>query len=59
MAHSYLLGGAIAGLRVRIGAPGSLHPSPAVVDAADQIAAQTGGGVEVCTDPRRRARGPT
>ena len=43
MAHSYLLGGATAGLRVRIGAPESLHPSPAVLDAAQQIAARTGG----------------
>lgn len=51
MAHSYLLGGATAGLRVRIGAPESLHPSRSVLDAAQQIAAQTGGGAEVCTDP--------
>jgi ornithine carbamoyltransferase len=51
MSHSYLLGGATAGLRVRIGAPASLHPSPAVVAAAKQITGQTGGGVEVVTDP--------
>jgi ornithine carbamoyltransferase len=57
MAHSYLLGGATAGLHVRIGAPGSLHPSPAVVAAAEQIAAQTGGGVEVEADPRLACAG--
>ena len=57
MAHSYLLGGATAGLHVRIGAPGSLHPSPAVVAAAEQIAAQTGGGVEVEADPRSACEG--
>jgi ornithine carbamoyltransferase len=57
MAHSYLLGGATAGLHVRIGAPGSLHPSPAVVAAAEQIAAQTGGGVEVEADPRSACAG--
>jgi ornithine carbamoyltransferase len=51
MAHSYLLGGATAGLRVCISAPEALHPSPAVLEAAQQIAAQTGGGAEVCTDP--------
>jgi ornithine carbamoyltransferase len=51
MAHSYLLGGATAGLRVCIGAPESLHPRRSVLDAAQQIAAQTGGGAEVCTDP--------
>jgi ornithine carbamoyltransferase len=51
MAHSYLLGGATAGLRVCIGAPESLHPAPSVLDAARRIAAQTGGGADVCTDP--------
>jgi len=57
MAHSYLLGGATAGLHVRIGAPESLHPSPAVVAAAERIAAQTGGGVEVEADPRSACEG--
>ena len=57
MAHSYLLGGATAGLNVRIGTPGSLHPSPAVVAAAEQIAARTGGGVEVEADPRSACEG--
>ena len=57
MAHSYLLGGATAGLHVRIGAPGSLHPNPGVVAAAEQIAAQTGGGIEVEADPRSACEG--
>jgi ornithine carbamoyltransferase len=57
MAHSYLLGGATAGLHVRIGAPESLSPGPAVLAAARQIAAQTGGGVEVTTDPVAACRG--
>ncbi len=57
MAHSYLLGGTTAGLHVRIGAPGSLHPSSAVVAAAQQIAAQTGGGAEVCTDAAAACQG--
>jgi ornithine carbamoyltransferase len=57
MAHSYLLGGATAGLHVRIGTPGALHPSPAVVAAAGQIAAQTGGGVEVVADPMAACQG--
>jgi ornithine carbamoyltransferase len=51
MSHSYLLGGATAGMRVRIGAPESLHPEHSVLAAAWQIADQTGGGAEVCTDP--------
>jgi ornithine carbamoyltransferase len=57
MSHSYLLGGATAGLRVRIGAPGSFHPSPAVVAAAEQIAVQTGGAVEVEADPGSACKG--
>jgi ornithine carbamoyltransferase len=57
MAHSYLLGGATAGLRVCIGAPESLHPDRPVLDAAQQIAAQTGGGAEVCTDPAAACQG--
>jgi len=57
MSHSYLLGGATAGMRVCIGAPESLHPQRSVLAAADQIAAQTGGGAEVCTDPAAACEG--
>ncbi len=45
MAQSYLLGGAVAGLRVRIGAPAAYHPSPEVVARAAAIAARTGGEI--------------
>ena len=51
MSQSYLLGGATAGMRVYIGAPESLHPHRSVLAEARRIAAQTGGGAEVCTDP--------
>jgi ornithine carbamoyltransferase len=47
MAHSYLLGGATAGMDVRIGAPGGYQPDPAVVARAAEIAATTGGSVAV------------
>ncbi len=47
MAHSYLLGGATAGMRVRIAAPPEYRPDPAVVADARAIAARTGGAVEV------------
>ena len=57
MSQSYLLGGATAGLRVCIGAPESLRPSRSVLDAAHQIAARTGGGAEVCTDPAAACQG--
>ncbi len=57
MAHSYLLGGATAGMRVCIGAPESLHPDPAVLAAARQIAAQTGGAADVRSDPESACEG--
>ena len=51
MSQSYLLGGATAGMRVRVGTPETLGPDPAVVAAAARIAGPTGGGVEICADP--------
>jgi ornithine carbamoyltransferase len=52
MAHSYLLGGALAGMRVRVGAPEGYEPDPAIFARAEQIAAETGGSVEYLVDPR-------
>jgi ornithine carbamoyltransferase len=57
MSHSYLLGGTTAGMRVRIGAPKAYSPDPAVTAAAERIAAQTGGGVELYTDPSAACAG--
>jgi ornithine carbamoyltransferase len=57
MSHSYLLGGATAGMRVRIGAPPSLHPEHAVLAAARRIADETGGGAEIYTDPSAACEG--
>lgn len=54
MANSYLIGGATAGLHVRIGAPAAYHPDPAMVARAAAIAAETGGSVLV-TDSAREA----
>ncbi|MDP9428604.1 MAG: ornithine carbamoyltransferase [Actinomycetota bacterium] len=45
MAHSYLLGGATAGMHVRIGSPASFQPSKEVLERAEEIAAATGGSV--------------
>lgn len=47
MAHSYLLGGATAGLHVRIGTPVGFEPDAAVVAKAQEIAHVTGGSVTV------------
>ncbi|MEV2278831.1 ornithine carbamoyltransferase [Nocardiopsis sp. NPDC049922] len=57
MAHSYLLGGATAGLHVRVGAPEGFHPDADVLARAAEIAATTGGSVTVTTDPREAADG--
>ncbi|QKW35895.1 ornithine carbamoyltransferase [Actinomadura sp. NAK00032] len=57
MAHSYLLGCATAGMHVRVGAPASLPPHPAVVARATEIAAATGGSVTVTDDAAQAAAG--
>ncbi len=57
MAHSYLLGGATAGLRVRICAPESYWPDSGVLTAAAAIAERTGGSVEVSADPAQACKG--
>jgi ornithine carbamoyltransferase len=57
MAHSYLLGGAIAGLHVRIAAPEPYWPLPAVFDDARSAAARTGGSVHVSSDPMTACAG--
>ncbi len=57
MAHSYLLGGAAAGLHVRIGTPASHQPDDAVIEAARGIAAGTGGSVVVTDRPDEAADG--
>ncbi len=51
MAASYLIGGALAGLDVRIGCPESHSPRPDVVARAAEIAEASGGSVLVTTDP--------
>jgi ornithine carbamoyltransferase len=51
MANSYLLAGATAGLHVRVAGPPGHDPSPAVVGRAGEIAAWTGGSVQVVRDP--------
>jgi ornithine carbamoyltransferase len=51
MAHSLLLGGATAGLHVRIAAPDGFEPLPDVMLAAKYRAAETGGSATVLSDP--------
>jgi ornithine carbamoyltransferase len=57
MAHSYLLGGATAGMHVRIGSPEQFQPAPDVLKRAAEIAAETGGSVLWTADPEAAADG--
>ena len=57
MAHSYLLGGATAGMHVRVAAPRGYQPDQEVVAKAQQIAAQTGGSAAVFDDQALAAKG--
>jgi len=57
MAHSYLLAGATAGLQVRLSSPSGYDPDPAVVQRATEIAAQTGGSIELIRDPKEAVAG--
>ncbi|MCK2216646.1 ornithine carbamoyltransferase [Actinomadura sp. ATCC 31491] len=57
MAHSYLLGGATAGLHVRVAAPAGYQPDAVVLDRAAAIAARTGGSVTALSDPAAAVQG--
>jgi ornithine carbamoyltransferase len=57
MAHSYLLGGALAGMHVRVGAPAGHQPDPEVLTRAKEIAAEQGGSVTVTDDAQAAAAG--
>jgi ornithine carbamoyltransferase len=57
MANSYLLGGATAGMHVRIAGPEGLRPDDAVLARAAEIAAATGGSVTVTADAKAAAAG--
>jgi ornithine carbamoyltransferase len=50
MSHSLLLGGATAGLHVRVCAPESFQPDAGVLRDAKNRAAATGGGVELIAE---------
>ncbi|RZT19476.1 ornithine carbamoyltransferase [Kribbella sp. VKM Ac-2569] len=57
MAHSYLLGGATAGMHVVIGSPADYQPDPDVVVSAAAIAEKTGGSVAWTEDAIAAADG--
>jgi ornithine carbamoyltransferase len=50
VAHSILLGGALAGMHVRVASPDGYHPSSEIVERATAIARGCGGSVAVTDD---------
>ncbi|MFW6599518.1 ornithine carbamoyltransferase [Propionibacteriaceae bacterium Y2011] len=57
MAHSYLLAGVTAGMHVRLAAPESCRPDPAIVARAEARADETGGSVMVTDHAQAAAIG--
>ncbi len=57
MAHSLLLGGALAGLHIRIASPQGYQPLAPIVQRASAIAAGTGGSVVIGEDPEVASAG--
>ena len=57
MANSYLLGGAVAGMHVRVAGPYGYLPDAAIVADAERIAAENGGSILVTTDPKEAVAG--
>ncbi|MFB4291829.1 ornithine carbamoyltransferase [Nonomuraea sp. ATR24] len=57
MAHSYLLGGATAGMHVRIAAPPGYQPDAVILGRAAAIAARTGGSVVALSDAAAAVQG--
>lgn len=57
MAHSYLLGGATAGLDVRLAGPAGFRPRADVLERAQEIAGRTGARILVTQDPAEAVDG--
>ncbi len=54
--HSLLLGGALTGMSVRVGAPAGYEPQPDVVEHAREIADETGGSIHLTGDAAAAVR---
>jgi ornithine carbamoyltransferase len=57
VAHSLLLAGSLSGMTVRCATPPGFEPIPQVVQRAREIAAGTGGGVEILHDALEASAG--
>lgn len=57
MSHSLMIGGATAGMNVRVAAPIGFDPKPDILQAAKNRATDTGGSIELITDPQAAVDG--
>ncbi|GAB3548576.1 ornithine carbamoyltransferase [Actinopolyspora lacussalsi] len=57
MAHSLLIGGATAGMHIRIAVPEGFEPEQWVLEAAHKRAVETGGSSRVLSTPREAVAG--
>jgi ornithine carbamoyltransferase len=57
VAHSLLIGGAKAGMTVRVATPLGYEPIPQVVQRAQEIGEETGGAASVTNDPAEATKG--
>ena len=57
MGNSWLVAGATAGMHVRVSAPESHEPAPAMVERAQRIAEVTGGSARLVRDPHAAVAG--
>jgi ornithine carbamoyltransferase len=57
VAHSLMLAGVAAGMRVRVAAPPGYEPIQQIVRRANQIGERTGGAAVVLNDPLEAAKG--
>ena len=55
--HSLVLGAAMLGMEARVATPAGYEPIPQVVERARELAAASGGSVEIGNDPRKAAEG--
>ena len=57
VAHSLLLTGAMLGSRLRVATPAGYEPNTEIVEAAEEIARETGASVELLRDPHQAVSG--
>ncbi|MBI5230914.1 MAG: ornithine carbamoyltransferase [Coriobacteriales bacterium] len=57
MANTYLLGGALAGMDVRIATPSGYEPPAEIVQHAEELAAEAGAKICICGGPEEAVKG--